>query len=96
MRLRPYTDFDTDILRGNFLGQREKRKILKIIDCKIVSIIKADLTQQRTGRNSDILEEELCGVLTLQAQLVQLPPLVEAGRVGIHQEQRHSVGGSLL
>ena len=33
------------------------RKILKIIDCKIVSIIKADLTQQCTGWNPDVLEE---------------------------------------
>ena len=56
----------------------------------------SDLTQERTGRHSDVLEEELRRVLTLQAQLVQLPPLVEAGRVGVHQEERHSVGGSLL
>ena len=59
-------------------------------------IILTDLTQERTARNSDVLEEQLCCVLTLQAQLVQLPPLVEAGRVGINQEERHSVGCSLL
>ncbi len=45
------------------------------------------LTEQVRHRHAAVLEEQLAGVLPAQAELVELAPAHEAGRIGLDQQQ---------
>ena len=54
----------------------------------------AFLAQQGVGTHAQVFEEELGGVLRVQAHLLQPPPAAEAGQVGVHQQQAHALGAA--